>query len=112
MGKNSFKMDSGEVPMVQISGLDEIFACSVEAERVIAKYERFAEHATLSCAMPEIPRYALEDDSIKGTPLEDAYVSVMKLLVRYRKITAWMRSNNIDVEAIAGDLAEVKGMKN
>lgn len=108
-----FKVDSGEevVPKVELSGLDEIFAFAMDSERVIGKYDRFAEHVTLSCAMPEVPRFALEDSEIMGTPMEAAYVALMKLLVRYRKITSWMRSNGIDVEAVAGgDKETVKKM--
>ena len=102
--EKKFKVDSGNevVPKVELSGLDEIFAFAVDSERAIGKYERFAEHVTLSCAMPEIPRFALEDSEIMDTPMEDAYVALMKLLVRYRRITSWMRSNGIDVEEVAG----------
>lgn len=106
--EKKFKVDSGNevVPKVELSGLDDIFAFAVDSERTIGKYERFAEHVTLSCTMPEIPRFALEDSEIMGTPMEDAYVSLMKLLVRYRRMTSWMRSNGIDVEAVAGDKPE------
>ena len=111
--EEKFKVDSGNevVPKVELSGLDEIFAFAVDSERVIGKYERFAEHVTLSCAMPEIPRFALEDSEIMDTPMEGAYSALMKLLVRYRRITSWMRSNGIDVEAVAGgDKETVKKM--
>ena len=88
---------------VEITGLDEIFAQALDAENMLCKYERFAEHVILSCAMPEIPRYTIHDENIDGTPMPQAFEILDKLLVRYRRITAWMRTNGIDPESVVGE---------
>ena len=87
---------------IEISGLDEIFASALEAENIIVKYEKFAEHVILSCGMPEIPRYTIHDEDVEGTPIPQALDLLDTLLVRYRKMTSWMRQNGIDPESIAG----------
>ena len=87
---------------IEISGLDEIFASALEAENIIVKYEKFAEHVILSCGMPEIPRYTIHDEDVEGTPIPQAVELLDTLLVRYRKMTSWMRQNGIDPESIAG----------
>jgi hypothetical protein len=93
---------------VEIAGLDEIFASALDSESLIGKYERFAEHILLSCAMPEIPRYTVHDDTIDGTMMPQAFDALDRLLVRYRKMTRWMRQNGIDPEAVAGTPDEGK----
>ena len=87
---------------IEISGLDEIFATAMDLENIIVKYEKFAEHVILSCAMPEIPRYTIHDADVEGTPMPQALDLLDKLLVRYRKMTTWMRQNGIDPESITG----------
>ena len=97
--------DGGGGTSIEIVGLDSIFFDMLDCERTIGKYERFTEHVVLSCTMPEVPRLAMHDDELNGTPLEGGYEAVQKLLVRYRKITSWMRANGIDVNSIVGDNA-------
>lgn len=97
---------------VVIEGIDDIFASSLDAESIIGKYEKFAEHVILSCAMPEIPRYTLEDKSLEGSPIPQAYELLDNLLVRYRRMTAWMRQNGIDPESVAGKGGDNKPSKN
>lgn len=87
---------------IEISGLDEIFAAAMDMENMLGKYERFAEHVMLCCAMPEIPRYTIQDEEIEGTRMPQALDLLDTLLVRYRKMTSWMRQNGIDPESIAG----------
>ena len=87
---------------IEIDGLDEIFATALDQENMLCKYERFTEHVILSCAMPEIPRYTLQDEDIEGTSMPQAFDLLDKILVRYRRMTAWMRQNGIDPENIAG----------
>lgn len=87
---------------IEISGLDEIFASAMDMEVMLCKYERFAEHVILVCAMPEIPRYTIQDEEIEGTHMPQAFDLLDKLLVRYRRMTSWMRQNGIDPENIAG----------
>lgn len=87
---------------IELEGLDEIFASSMDAENMLCKYERFTEHVLLSCAMPEIPRYSVHDESIDGTMMPQAFESLDRILVRYRRMTSWMRQNGIDPEAVAG----------
>lgn len=87
---------------IEISGLDEIFASAMDMEVMLCKYERFAEHVILACAMPEIPRYTIQDEEIEGTHMPQAFDLLDKLLVRYRRMTSWMRQNGIDPESIAG----------
>ena len=87
---------------IEISGLDEIFASAMDMEVMLCKYERFAEHVILVCAMPEIPRYTIQDEEIEGTHMPQALDLLDSLLVRYRKMTSWMRQNGIDPENIAG----------
>lgn len=101
--------DKGGVPVkVEVVGLDEIFAAALDSEAVIGKYERFTEHVLLSCAMPEIPRVAVQDETIEGTLMPKAFEALNTILVRYRKITRWMRQNGIDPEAVAGRPDEEK----
>lgn len=93
---------------VEITGLDEIFSQALDAENMLCKYERFAEHVILSCAMPEIPRYTIHDETLDGTPMPQAFEILDKLLVRYRRITAWMRTNGIDPESVVGESGKNK----
>lgn len=87
---------------VEIVGLDEMFAYTVEREALIGQYERFTENVLLSCVMPEIPRYIVEhEEDMDG--IKDAFDALQAVLVRYRKMTSWMRNNGIDVESVAGD---------
>lgn len=87
---------------IEISGLDEIFATAMDLDNMLCKYERFAEHVILCCGMPEIPRYTIHDEDIEGTPMPQAFDLLDTLLVRYRRMTSWMRQNGIDPESIAG----------
>lgn len=87
---------------IEISGLDKIFAQALKAENIIVKYEKFAEHVILCCAMPEIPRYTMQDEEIEDTRMQPALDLLDKLLVRYRKMTSWMRQNGIDPDSITG----------
>ncbi len=103
--------DKVESPIkVEIIGLDEIFTSAIDAEAIIGKYERFAEHVVLSCAMPEIPRYVIHDEGIDGTMMPHAMESLDTILVRYRKMTKWMRQNGIDPESVCGKLDEEKNL--
>ena len=86
---------------VEISGLDEIFHAATLAENIICKYEKFAEDVILSCVMPEIPRYSLQDDE-KPEMISEAEDVLHTLLTRYRKMTEWMRKNGIDVDSVCG----------
>lgn len=102
---------SSDVPVkVEIVGLDEIFASAIDAEAIIGKYERFAEHVLLSCAMPEIPRYTIHDEDIEGTMMTHAMDTLNTVLTRYRKFTKWMRQNGIDPDAVAGKTEEDKNL--
>lgn len=102
----SVKKDAGV--KVVIDGLDNVFLSLADSEALIGKYERFAEHVLLSCAMPEVPRFIVHDETIDGTPMPDALGSLDTLLVRYRKITKWLRGNGIDVESVVGDGGDKK----
>lgn len=103
------KMKKGKTENnVTVTGLDDIFSTALDTENMLCKYERFAEHVILSCAMPEVPRYALHIETIEGTLMPEAFDLLDRLLVRYRKMTAWMRQNGIDPETIAGDTDEKK----
>ncbi len=88
---------------VVIDGLDNVFLSLADSEALIGKYERFSEHVLLSCAMPEIPRLVVHDETIEGTIIPDAFSALDTLLVRYRKMTKWFRNNGIDPEAVVGD---------
>lgn len=102
---------SSDAPVkVEIVGLDEIFASAIDAENVLCKYERFAEHVLLACAMPEIPRCVVHDESIEGTMMPGAIDSLNTVLIRYRKMTRWMRQNGIDPETVAGNGDEEKNL--
>ena len=87
---------------IELEGLDDIIDAALDNENFLVKYEKFAEHVILSCAMPEIPRYSIHDDSLEGTPVPQALEVLDHLLVRYRRMTAWMRRNGIDPETVAG----------
>ena len=97
---------------IEITGLDEIFAQALDAENMLCKYERFAEHVILACAMPEIPRYTMHDETVDATPMPQAFETLDTLLVRYRRMTAWMRQNGIDPESVAGKKDEEKKKAN
>ena len=100
------KIESGrkDAPVkVVIDGLDDVFLSLADSEALIGKYERFAEHVLLSCVMPEVPRFVLHDETIEVTPIPDAFSALDTLLVRYRKMTKWFRSNGIDPEAVVGE---------
>lgn len=100
--------DNDPAVKVEISGLDDVMYSIQEQEVLLSKYERFAEDVLLSCAMPEIPRYLLSDGD-DGIPLADnAHDALQKLLVRYRKMTAWFKANKIDIEAIVGENDKIK----
>lgn len=88
---------------IELEGLDEIFSAAMNMENLLCKYERFAEHVVLSCAMPEIPRYTVHDEAIDDTPIPQAFEMLDRILVRYRRMTKWMRQNGIDPESVAGD---------
>lgn len=93
---------------VVIDGLDNVFLSLADSEAMIGKYERFAEHVLLSCVMPEVPRLALHDETIEGTPIPDAFSALDSVLVRYRKMTKWFRNNGIDLDAVVGDGSDKK----
>ena len=93
---------------VTVTGLDDIFSAALDAENMLCKYERFAEHVILACGMPEIPRYTMRLDSIEETLMPQAFDLLDRLLVRYRKMTSWMRKNGIDPESVAGETDEKK----
>lgn len=100
------KVESGrkDAPVkVVIDGLDEVFLALSDMENLMCKYERFSEHVLLSCAMPEIPRLVVHDETIEGTIIPDAFSALDALLVRYRKMTKWFRNNGIDLDAVVGD---------
>lgn len=102
---------SSDAPVkVEIVGLDEIFASAIDAENILCKYERFTEHVILACAMPEIPRYTIHDESVEGTMMPHALESLDQILVRYRKMTKWMRQNGIDPESVCGKTDEDKNL--
>lgn len=102
---------SNDAPVkVEIVGLDEIFASAIDAENIIGKYERFTEHVLLVCGMPEIPRYTIHDEDIEGTMMPHALESLDQILVRYRKMTKWMRQNGIDPESVCGKTDEDKNL--
>ena len=102
---------SNDAPVkVEIVGLDEIFASAIDAENILCKYERFTEHVLLSCAMPEIPRCVVHDESIEGTMMPSAIDSLNTILIRYRKMMRWMRQNGIDPEAVVGNGDEDKNL--
>lgn len=103
--------DKADAPVkVEIVGLDEIFASAIDAENILCKYERFTEHVLLACTMPEIPRCVVHDESIEGTMMPDAMEALNRVLVRYRKMTRWMRQNGIDLEAVCGKANEDKNL--
>ena len=89
---------------IEVAGLDEIVHAATLAENIICKYEKFAEDVILSCVMPEIPRYSLQDDE-KPEMISEAEDVLHTLLTRYRKMTEWMRKNGIDIEAVVGNEA-------
>ena len=95
---------------VEIVGLDEIFATALDSETIIGKFERFTEHVLLACSMPEIPRFTIHDKEIDGTMMPHAIEALDTILVRYRKMTKWMRQNGIDPEAVAGKPDEDKNL--
>lgn len=100
------KIESGKKEAgvkVVIDGLDDVFLSLADSEALIGKYERFSEHVLLSCAMPEIPRLVVHDETIEGTIIPDAFSALSTLLVRYRKMTNWLRNNGIDPESVVGD---------
>ena len=97
---------------IELEGLDEIVAAALDNENFLVKYEKFAEHVVLSCAMPEIPRYTIHDDTLEGTPVPQACEMLDHLLVRYRRMTAWMHRNGIDPEAVMGKSDEEGPAKN
>ena len=102
---------SSDAPVkVEIVGLDEIFASAIDAENILCKYERFTEHVLLACTMPEIPRCVVHDEAIEGTMMPGALDSLNTILIRYRKMTRWMRQNGIDPEAVVGNGDEEKNL--
>ena len=103
--KKKFEMNatSGDSDIkVEIVGISEIFDTGLQMENLLCKYERFAEDVLLACVMPENPRYVLEYDEDE-TMMGEAHNALQKLLVRYRKLVTWMRSNGISVESVCGD---------
>lgn len=101
-------MKKETTPSVTVSGLDDIFNAALDAENMLCRYERFAEHVILACGMPEIPRYNIHIEAIEGTLMPQAFDLLDRLLVRYRKMTSWMRQNGIDPESVAGETDEKK----
>lgn len=103
---------SSDAPIkVEIVGLDEIFNTAIDTETILCKYERFAEHVILSCAMPEIPRYTIHDEEMDGSLMQQGLETLDRILVRYRRMTAWLRQNNIDPENVCGKPDEDKELK-
>lgn len=101
-------MKKETTPGVTVTGLDEIFNAALDAENMLCRYERFAEHVILACGMPEIPRYTIHIEAIEGTLMPQAFDLLDRLLVRYRKMTSWMRQNGIDPESVTGETDEKK----
>jgi hypothetical protein len=99
--------DAQTTMKVEVKGIDDILFCIQEQDALIAKYERFAEDVLLSCVMPEIPRSVLADDE-DGSIADRAHDALQTLLVRYRKITSWIKANKIDIESIVGNNDNVK----
>lgn len=89
---------------IELVGLDSVVTQVISMEMYICKCERFAEEVLLACSMPEIPRLILADALDDGANvLDDAHDAMQRLLVRYRKMTAWFRANKIDVESVVGE---------
>ena len=99
------EMDSyaGDGISIELAGLSDIFSAAMNMENLLGKFERFVEHVVLACAMPEIPRYTVHDESIEDTQIPQAFEMLDRILVRYRKMTKWMRQNGIDPESVAGE---------
>ena len=103
--EKKFKMeankDGGNID-VTLDGLEEIFYTMMDMQSAIDEYGKFAENVLLSCVMPEVPRYILEVED-GSDDIGNAWDALQRLLVRYRKLVSWMRTNGIDVEAVCGD---------
>lgn len=99
-----FKMEApGIEPIrVEVKGIDDVLFAIQEYESALGRYERFTEDVLLSCLMPEIPRFVLGDCD-EESMIDNAHDALQRILVRYRKMVAWFRSNSIDVESVVGD---------
>ena len=99
-----FKMEN-KSDKVEIVGLNEIVNTCLVMENIIGTFEKFTEDVLLSCLTPDTMRFRLEKD--KDSEIDDlvgqAYDALQTILVRYRKIVSWMRTNNIDIDAVIGD---------
>lgn len=110
MAKVKARMESGKGggASVELRGLDELLLEVRDMERALCAYDRFAEDVLLSCVMPEVPRYVLSDEEYEGSLMMRAHDALQSLLVRYRRLVSWMRSNGIDPGAVSGEGGGVK----
>ena len=108
--KDKIKMTAPEKEggRVEIIGLDNIMFEAVSMENKLCQWDRFAEQVALACSMPEIPRFTLHNESMDDTMMPHALDLLDNLLVRYRKMTAWFRANNIDINDVVGGNDKVK----
>lgn len=103
--KEKIKMNAPEHSngRVEIIGLDNIMFEMVSMENQLGQWDRFAEQVVLSCAMPEVPRVTLHNELMENTLMPQALDMLDNILVRYRRMTSWMRKNGIDPESVAGE---------
>ena len=89
------------VAVPAIPGISEALEFVSALTDEVAEYRAFAEDVLLACAMPDVPRFSVEhDDSIPF--IHDAAGMLFNRMTEYRKMVAWFRANNIDLDAILG----------
>lgn len=86
---------------IEITGLDRLLGTLMDVTVQLCDYQNFVEDVILACTMPETPRYSLQYDG-EDENISSAESALYQRMEEWRKMTAWFRANNIDLDAVLG----------
>ena len=86
---------------IEITGLDSLLGTLMDVTVQLCDHQKFVEDVLLSCVMPETPRYSLQYDG-EDENISSAESALYQRMDEWRKMTAWFRANNIDLDAVLG----------
>lgn len=86
---------------IEITGLDRLLGTLMDVTIQLCDHQKFVEDVLLACAMPDTPRYSIQYDG-EDENISSAESALYKRMEEWRKMTAWFRANNIDLDAVLG----------
>lgn len=86
---------------IEITGIDKVLGTIMDVTIQLCDMQKFVEDVLLSCVMPETPRYSLQYDG-EDENISSAESALYQRMEEWRKMTAWFRANNIDLDAVLG----------